>query len=109
MCLPFYESHKINHFQRNTGVICSYSFHIHAPQIERARLIFEHNRAPTHYGIVVCEFMNKTFPRSLIGRNGWEVWHRRSPDLSLRIYIYGDMLQQTTAVKSKKEQFGLFE
>lgn len=29
--------------------------------------------------------------------------------LSLGIYINGDMLEQTTAVKSEKEQFGLLE
>lgn len=100
MCLPFYESHKINLFQRNTGAIGSYSF-IHAPQIiERTRLIFEHDRAPTHYGSVVCEFMNETFPRSLIGRDGWEVWYRRSPDLiPWNLHLWGYVTTNHCSVK----------
>ena len=40
------------------------------------------NGAPPHWGLVVREFLDQTFPNRWIGRDGPIAWPPRSPDLT---------------------------
>jgi hypothetical protein len=53
-----------------------------------------HADAPAHYANIVREFLDETFPRRWIGRNGRKQWPPRSPDLRSLVFVFGMFLQQ---------------
>lgn len=52
------------------------------PLAELETLWFQHDGAPPHNGINVCEFLNHEFPDRWIGNRGVVRWPARSPDLT---------------------------
>ncbi|GBM55690.1 hypothetical protein AVEN_198696-1 [Araneus ventricosus] len=45
-------------------------------------VIFEQDGAPPHYGNIVREFLDTTFPQRWIGRGAVMAWPPRSPDIT---------------------------
>ena len=57
---------------------------------ERNTCVFQQDGAPAHYGRVVRDYLDSTFPRRWIGRSGQMTWAARSPDLSpLDFFMWG--------------------
>ena len=44
-------------------------------------------RYPPHWGLIVRDFLNETFPNRWIGRNGPTPWPPRSPDITLLDFL----------------------
>jgi len=65
------------------------------PQLEvlypdRQNIWFQQDGAPAHFGLIVRNFLNETFPNQWIGRRGEIEWPARSPDLTpLDFYLWG--------------------
>lgn len=57
------------------------------------RVWFQQDGAPAHFGVVVREFLNQTFPNQWIGRTGTTEWPPRSPDLSPLDFFYWGYLK----------------
>ena len=75
------------------------------PLATRRRLIFQHDRAPTHYGKEVRQHLDKTFPNRWIGRGGPHPWPARSPDLTpLDFYLWGHMKSIVYKEKSNSKE-----
>ena len=56
----------------------------------RNTCIFQQDGALAHYGKMVREYLDSTFPRRLIGRTGQMAWAPRSPDLyPLDFFMWG--------------------
>ena len=53
-----------------------------APRLEE----FQQDGAPPHWGLIVRDFLNETFPNRWIGRNGPTPWPPRSPDITSLVY-----------------------
>ena len=52
--------------------------------------IFQQDGAPAHYGTIVRNYLDATFPNRWIGRSGHMAWAARSPDLSpLDYFVWG--------------------
>ena len=63
-----------------------------SPKLEQSQLqgIFQQEGAPPHWGIEVCQFLNKTFSDRWIGRDGPIPWPPRSPDITpLNFFLWG--------------------
>ncbi|GBN62108.1 hypothetical protein AVEN_167369-1 [Araneus ventricosus] len=57
-------------------------------------VIFEQDGAPPHYGNIVSEFLDTTFPQGRIGRGAVMAWPPRSPDITpLDFYLWGYVKQ----------------
>ncbi|GBN57901.1 hypothetical protein AVEN_228741-1 [Araneus ventricosus] len=57
-------------------------------------VIFQQDGAPPHYGNIVRQFLNTTFPQRWIGRDVVMAWPPRSPDLTpLDFYLRGYVKQ----------------
>ena len=58
--------------------------HYVVPQLEefQPRVVFQQDGAPPPWGLIVRDFLNKTFPNRWIGRNGPTPWTPRSPDIT---------------------------
>ena len=58
--------------------------HYVVPQLEefQPRAVFQQDGAPPHWGLIVRDFLNETFPNRWIGRNGPTPWTPRSPDIT---------------------------
>ena len=56
-----------------------------APQLIdfQPTIIFQKDGAPSHWGLHVCEFLNKTFSDRWIGRDGPISWPPHSPEITL--------------------------
>ena len=54
------------------------------PQLEKFQpwVVFQQDCAPPHWGLMVCDFLNETFPNRWIGRIGPTPWPPRSPDIT---------------------------
>lgn len=52
------------------------------PQVMRRRMLFQQDGAPSHYALVVRNWLDEKFPDRWIGRRGPIEWPARSPDLS---------------------------
>ena len=54
------------------------------PQLEefQPHVFFQQDGAPPHWGIKVCEFLDKKFPAHWIGRGGPIAWPPRSLDIT---------------------------
>ena len=66
--------------------------HYVVPQLEEFQLwnCVLARRCPPHWGLIVCDILNKTFPNQWIGRNGPTSWPPRSPDItSLDFFLWG--------------------
>ena len=66
--------------------------HYVVPQLEefQPRVVFQQDGAPPHWGLIVCDFVNETFPNRWIGRNGPTPWPPRSPDITpLDFFLWG--------------------
>ena len=61
------------------------------PQLEEFQpyVFFQLDGAPPHWGIKVCEFLDKKFPARWIGRGGPIAWPPRSPDITLGFFLVG--------------------
>ena len=62
------------------------------PQLEefQPRVVFQQDGAPPHWGMIVRDFLNETFPNRWIGRNGPTPWPPRSPDITpLDFFLWG--------------------
>ncbi|GBM78995.1 hypothetical protein AVEN_42420-1 [Araneus ventricosus] len=60
-----------------------------APQFPEV-VIFQQDDAPPHYGNIVREFQDTTFPQGWIGRGADMAWPPRSPDITpLDFYLWG--------------------
>ena len=52
--------------------------------------MFQQDGAPPHWGLIVRDFLNETFPNQWIGRNGSTAWPPRSPDIThLDFFLWG--------------------
>ncbi|GBL98324.1 hypothetical protein AVEN_174109-1 [Araneus ventricosus] len=57
-------------------------------------VIFQQNGAPPHYGNIIREFLDTTFPQQWIGRGIVMAWPPRSPDITpLDFYLWGYVKQ----------------
>ncbi|GBN12788.1 hypothetical protein AVEN_175699-1 [Araneus ventricosus] len=57
-------------------------------------VIFQQDGAPQHYGNIVREFLDTTFPQWWIGRGAVMAWPQRSPDITpLDFYLWGYVKQ----------------
>ncbi|GBM18979.1 hypothetical protein AVEN_1596-1 [Araneus ventricosus] len=57
-------------------------------------VIFQQGGAPPHYGNIVREFLDTTFPQRRIGRGAVMAWPPRSPDITpLDFYLWGYVKQ----------------
>ena len=66
--------------------------HYVVPQLEefQLRVVFQQDGAPPHWGLIVRDFLNETFPNRWIGRNGPTPWPPRSPDITpLDFFLWG--------------------
>lgn len=64
------------------------------PLLVRENMWFQHDGAPAHYGNIVRDYLNLTFPNSWIGRIGPTPWPARSPDVTpLDFFLWGTMKQ----------------
>ena len=66
--------------------------HYVVPQLEefQPRVVFQQDGAPPHWGLIVRDFLNETFPNRWIGRNGPTPWPPRSPDITpLDFFLWG--------------------
>ena len=66
--------------------------HYVVPQLEefQPRVVFQQDGAPPHWGLIVRDFLNETFPNRWIGRNGPTPWPPRSPDITpLDFFLLG--------------------
>ena len=66
--------------------------HYIVPQLEefQPRVVFQQDGAPPHWGLIVRDFLNETFPNRWIGRNGPTPWPPRSPDTTpLDFFLWG--------------------
>ena len=66
--------------------------HYVIPQLEefQPRVVFQQDGAPPHWGLIVRDFINETFPNRWIGRNGPTPWPPRSPDITpLNFFLCG--------------------
>ena len=64
------------------------------PQIQvKNDVIFKQDGAPPHWGTIVRDYLDETFPKQWIGRDGgdeWRAWPPRSPDLTPHdVYLWG--------------------
>ena len=56
----------------------------------RARMWFQHDRAPAHFGATARQCFDYAFPHRWIGRGGPIAWPARSPDLnSIDFFLWG--------------------
>ena len=52
--------------------------------------MFQQDGAPPHWGLIVRDFLNETFPNRWIRRNGPTPWPPRSPDITpLDFFLWG--------------------
>ncbi|GBN65768.1 hypothetical protein AVEN_97123-1 [Araneus ventricosus] len=64
------------------------------PQLPEG-VIFQEDGAPPHYGNIVREFLDTTFPQRWIGRGAVMAWPPRSPDITpLDFYLWGYVKQR---------------
>ncbi|GBN99850.1 hypothetical protein AVEN_157665-1 [Araneus ventricosus] len=57
-------------------------------------VIFQQNGTPPHYGNIVREFLDTTFPQRWIGRGAVMAWPPRSPHITpLDFYLWGYVKQ----------------
>ena len=58
--------------------------HYVVPQLEEFQpwVVFQQDRAPPHWGLIVCDFLNESFPNRWIGRNCPTPRPQRSPDIT---------------------------
>ena len=66
--------------------------HYATPQLEQfqPRVLFQQDGAPPHWGLVVRNFLDATFPNRWIGRDGPTNWPPRSPDITpLDFFLWG--------------------
>jgi hypothetical protein len=60
---------------------------------------FQHDRAPAHYGEVIQQRLNATYPGSWIGRSGPIVWPHRLSDLTpVDFFMWGRPREHVYAV-----------
>ena len=74
------------------------------PQIQvKNDVIFKQDGAPPHWGTIVRDYLDETFPKQWIGRDGgdeWRAWPPRSPDLTpLDFYLWGYLKEVVFSVK----------
>jgi len=72
--------------------------HYVVPQLEefQPRVVFQQDGAPPHWGLIVCDFLNETFPNRWIGRNDPTPWPPRSPDITpLDFFLWGYVKRQS--------------
>ncbi|GBN59822.1 hypothetical protein AVEN_224639-1 [Araneus ventricosus] len=69
-------------------------FHLYAvPQFPEG-VIFQQDGTPPHYGNIVRELLDSTFPQRWIGRGAVMAWPPRSPDITpLHFYLWGYVKQ----------------
>lgn len=61
----------------------------------RRRMFMQMDGCPAHYAGIVRNFLNQTYPRRWIGREGPVGWPARSPDMTpLDYFLWGHMKQQ---------------
>ena len=46
-------------------------------------LMFMQDKAPPHFAVVVCEWLNARFPAKRMGRRNSQEWPAKSPDLTI--------------------------
>lgn len=60
------------------------------PLYTLARMCFQNDGCPAHYGAVVKNFLDAEYGTNWIGRNGPIKWPARSPDLTpIDFYVWG--------------------
>ena len=65
-------------------------------------LIFMQDRAPPHFAIIVCEWLNAQFPEKWMGRHGSYEWPARNPDLTPCDFFLWDWLkEQVSSIKQR--------
>ena len=69
--------------------------HYVVPQLEefQPRVVFQQDGAPPHWGSIVRDFLNETFPNQWIGRNGPTPWPPRSPDITPLDFLLWDYVK----------------
>lgn len=83
------------------------------PKVRQRRLYFQQDGAPSHYSLVVREWLDQKFPDHWIGRRGPIEWPARSPDLTppdfflwgyLKNIVYMDKPSTLAELRSRIEQ-----
>ena len=83
------------------------------PKVKQRRLYFQQDGAPSHYSLVVREWLDQKFPGRWIGRRGPIEWPARSPDLTpadfflwgyLKNIVYKDRPSTLAELRSRIEQ-----
>ena len=75
-----------------TNIYLNMLKHYVVPQLEEFQpwVVFQQDVAPPHWGLIVRDFFNETFPNRWIGRNGPTPWLPRSPDNTpLDFFLWG--------------------
>ena len=76
-------------------------------------VMFQQDGAPPHWGLIVRNFFNETFPNRWIGRNGPTPWPPRSPDITrLDFFLWGyikDRIYRTLVPDVETLQSGIID
>jgi hypothetical protein len=63
-------------------------------------VIFQQDGAPPHWGRIVRDYLDATFPNRWLGRNGPLAWPPRSPDIApLDFFLWGYVKDKVYATK----------
>jgi hypothetical protein len=72
------------------------------PQVEdlQRTAIFQQDGAPPHWGRIVRDYLDTTFPNRWLGRDGPLAWTHRSPDITpLDFFLWGYVKDKVYATK----------
>ena len=89
---PFFFAEKSIAAQVYLDLLAEYVW----PQLEQYQplVIFQQDGAPPHWGLVVRQFLNDTFPERWIERDGPIPWPPRFPDITPLDFFLWDYVKQ---------------
>ena len=89
---PFFFAEKSIAAQVYLDLLAEYVW----PQLEQYQplVIFQQDGAPPHWGLVVRQFLNDTFPERWIERDGPIPWPPRLPDITPLDFFLWDYVKQ---------------
>ena len=63
------------------------------------------DRSPSHFAVVICEWLNAQFSRKWIGRRGSHEWPAQNPDVPITpwtyFFIWGCLKEHVYSTKSR--------
>jgi hypothetical protein len=72
------------------------------PQVEdlQPMVIFQQDGAPSHWGRIVRDYLDATFPNRWLGKDGPLAWPPRSPDITPLVFLmWGYVKDKVSATK----------